>query len=129
MSNDLTKPTGTGVATTGVSPWELVTRNAARESARFLVFKKGDFMLGDDDVTGRTFNADPLEIYYGYQKWKNQAPVDTQMVRIDQLHVCPRREDLGDLDQDKWETGPEGDPKDPWARTVRLGLVDPETRR
>jgi hypothetical protein len=85
-------------------------------------------MCGDDDVTGRLYEADPLEVYYGHQKWRNQLPVETQMVRIDQLHLCPRREDLGDLDQSTWEVGPDGERKDPWARTVRLGLIDPETQ-
>jgi hypothetical protein len=79
-------------------------------------------------VSGQKLGADPEEIYYGFQRWENATPGDVQMVRIDQLHLHPRREDLGDLDRDKWEEGADGQLKDPWARTVRMGLFDLETR-
>ena len=124
--NDLTTKTETGGAVTTAerSPWEQVRRLAQRESAVFVTFKKGDFMRGEDDVTGMEFRAAPLEIYYGFQRWENSTPGDAQMVRIDQLHLHPRREDLGDNDRSRWETGEDGEPKNPWVRTVRLGLID-----
>ena len=66
--------------------------------------------------------ANPFEIYYGFQYWRDQTPGEVQMVRIDQLHLRPRRQDLGEIDQDKWEMGVDGAPKDPWVPTARMIL-------
>ncbi len=128
MTTDITTKTNAGIATTGISPWEQVSRLAKQEGAKYYLYKKGDWMSGDEDVSGQRRGADPTEIYYGFQHWKNSAPGRVQMVRIDQLHLHPRREDLGDTDPSKWEVGPDGEQKDPWARTVRMGLFDLETR-
>ena len=125
MTDNLTK---NELATTGLSPWAMVERIAKRDAARYAVYKKGDWLMGDDDVTGKTFQADPMEIYYGYQRWENATPGEVQMARIDQLHLAPRRADLGDLDKDRWETDANGNPKDPWAPTVKMALIDPETK-
>jgi hypothetical protein len=37
----------------------------------------------------------------------------------------PEREDLGDLNEDDWEAGVDGEPKDPWQNTRFVHLVDP----
>jgi len=39
----------------------------------------------------------------------------------------PTREELGDLDESKWERSPKGDPIDPWANTRYVHLIDPLT--
>lgn len=125
--NDMTTRTETGVATTSLSPWGQVERMAKQEGASLILFKKGDWLCGDDEVGEKEYRTEPTEIYYGWQHWRNSTPGPTQMVRIDQLAECPRRDDLGDLDKSKWESAPDGKSKDPWVRTVRMGLVDLET--
>jgi hypothetical protein len=42
-------------------------------------------------------------------------------------HLLPSRESLGDHDKDKWERDPKGEPKDPWANTRYVYLLDPKT--
>jgi hypothetical protein len=39
----------------------------------------------------------------------------------------PDREELGYLDENEWEEGPDGEPKDPWQNTRLVYLVDPQT--
>jgi hypothetical protein len=114
---------------TELSPWGQAVQAAnAAMPGSYLFFKKGDWLVREEEVSGKELIANPFEIYYGFQYWRDQTPGDVQMVRIDQLHLRPRREELGDLDQDKWETGLDGQPKDPWTPTVRLILKDPETQ-
>jgi hypothetical protein len=37
------------------------------------------------------------------------------------------REDLGDLDQEDWDVGPDGQKRDPWVQTKLLYLMDEKT--
>jgi hypothetical protein len=39
-------------------------------------------------------------------------------------YVPPRRDTLGDLDEDAWETDDRGQPRDPWQLTNQIGMVD-----
>ena len=115
--NDLTvKSSG------NISPWKQAVQ--AAQTGSFLLFKKGDWTIREEEVSDLEMIANPFEIYFGFQYWRDQTPGEVQMVRIDQLHLRPRRQDLGELDpdQDKWETGVDGVQKDPWVPTVRMIL-------
>ena len=57
----------------------------------FLLFKKGDWTIREEEVSDLEMIANPFEIYYGFQYWRDQTPGEVQMVRIDQLHLRPRR--------------------------------------
>jgi hypothetical protein len=63
----------------------------------------------------------------GWVKWQGGKPVETRLRQPGQK--LPEREDpsLGDLDQIKWEKGPDGKFKDPWANTRFVYLLDPMT--
>jgi hypothetical protein len=60
-----------------------------------------------------------------WQRWENGRPVET-IPRQPGKHL-PDREELGYLDENKWETGPDDEPKDPWRNTRRVYLIDPKT--
>ena len=58
-------------------------------------------------------------------RWEDGKPVE-QIVRRPGERL-PEREKLRHTNEDEWETGPGGEPKDPWANTRLVYLVDPDT--
>jgi hypothetical protein len=58
-------------------------------------------------------------------QWENGKPVRTIMRQPGGR--LPEREELGDLDQDRWGLGPDNQPKDPWQNTRFVYLIDPLT--
>jgi hypothetical protein len=57
-------------------------------------------------------------------KWHNGKPVEYQMRQPGQK--LPDRSELSDPEGcGTWETGPDGEPKDPWQNTRFIHLVDP----
>jgi hypothetical protein len=59
--------------------------------------------------------------------WQNGKPART-IVR-QPGRPLPDREELGDLDEDQWELGPDNRPKDPWQNTRFVYLIDPDTAK
>jgi hypothetical protein len=57
-------------------------------------------------------------------KWVGNKP-EHRVTQPGQRH--PDRDEMGDLDQELWEAGLDGKPKDPWQDTRYLYLVDPNT--
>jgi hypothetical protein len=58
-------------------------------------------------------------------KWKDGKPVETRLREPGKQ--LPDREELGDLDQALWETGPDQKPRDPWRSTRFVYLIDPNS--
>jgi hypothetical protein len=56
-------------------------------------------------------------------KWVSGKPAKYEIPEAGRS--MPEREDLGDLDEDAWEAGVDGKPKDPWQNTRFVHLVDP----
>ncbi|OLB69675.1 MAG: hypothetical protein AUI16_27815 [Alphaproteobacteria bacterium 13_2_20CM_2_64_7] len=93
----------------------------------FLKFTKGDWTLGEEAKRvpeGATFVANLEEYYRGWVRWSDGKPTDHLIGRVIDRHRVPAREELGDLDESKWETEPNGARRDPWARTSYLALRD-----
>lgn len=61
----------------------------------------------------------------GWVRWQDAKPVEYRMREPGRR--LPEREELGYDDQGDWEAGPDGEPKDPWANTRWVYLVDPQT--
>jgi hypothetical protein len=59
-------------------------------------------------------------------RWENRKPVDYRPA-LPGHHLLPSRESLGHLNKGEWEIDARGDPKDPWANTRYVYLLDPET--
>lgn len=127
MSNELTstinRPSGVALAT-NVSPWrEAINDEGGVGFGNFLKFAKGEWLLGEEGKKvpeGAIFIANMEDYYRGYVRWWDGRPTDHL---IDRYRV-PSRGELGDLDESKWETEPNGARRDPWARTVYLVMCD-----
>ena len=61
----------------------------------------------------------------GWVRWENGKPVEYHMRTPGRR--LPDRDELGYDDQDEWETGLDGEPKDPLQNTRWVYLLDPET--
>ncbi len=83
----------------------------------------GDFLTGEEDVTGEQFAVVGVEIFW--VKWQGSKPVETLITTTGSMH--PRREELGDLDPADWEDGLDGRPVDPWRDARNLYLIDAKT--
>ena len=130
MTNELTTTNrATGVAlATNVSPYrEAVNDEIGASFGAFLKFTKGDWTLGEDDQEvppDARFVANLEEYYRGWVRWWDGKPTDHLIGRVIDRHRVPPREELGDLDESKWETEPSGARRDPWAKTVYLAMRD-----
>jgi hypothetical protein len=60
-----------------------------------------------------------------WQRWEDSKPVETRIREPGRR--LPERDELGYLDENKWEPGPSGDPQDPWRNTRLVYLIDPQT--
>src|SRR5262249_53649681 len=131
MSNELAKvsngSTNVALATT-VSPWrEAVNDEVGANFGTFLKFAKGDWTLGEEGKTvpaQARFVVCMVECYRGWVRWWDSKPTDHLIGRVVDRHRVPRREELGELDESKWETANNGARRDPWARTVYLAMRD-----
>src|SRR5262245_46414870 len=61
----------------------------------------------------------------GWVRWENNKPAEHRMRQPGRR--LPERDELGYTDQNEWEAGPDGEPKDPWQNTRWVYLVDPVT--
>jgi hypothetical protein len=116
------------VPATNVSPWrEAVNDEVGGNLGTFLKFAKGDWLLGEE---GKKVSADARfvvnlhEYHRGWVRWWGGKPTNHLIGRVIDRHRVPSREELGDLDESKWETEPNGLRRDPWARTVYLAMRD-----
>ena len=97
---------------------------AAQEDAtfdKFLKFKKGEYLIGDDPV--------PLGTEYlaaawtkTWVKFADDKVVERKVYRVARGERPPQREDLGDLDEAKWPRGRDGKPFDPYVFQYLLPL-------
>jgi hypothetical protein len=93
--------------------------DAAREDARLedrLKFKKGDYSIEEEPVPlGIKYIAHVVGWIKCYIKFVGGEVVDRKPYRVAYGEQPPEREDLGDLDRDKWPEGLDGKPTDPWV--------------
>jgi hypothetical protein len=59
--------------------------------------------------------------------WQGGKPVEDETIVRQPGGELPDRDTLGFTDQAEWEKGPRGEPKDPWANTRFVYLVNPNT--
>jgi hypothetical protein len=58
-------------------------------------------------------------------RWQGGKPAEHRVRQPGQR--LPEREELGHDDENEWETGPSGEPVDPWQNTRLVYLVAPDT--
>jgi hypothetical protein len=130
--NDIVKGNGsTAVGTTGLNFFQEYGE-ATRQTAivgQLLKFSKGDWTAGQDDEPideGSTFIANMDELLVGWVRWSQNKPTDHVMGKVVHGYQPPRRNELGDNDQDQWEVGDDGNSRDPWQLTNYLLLQGTE---
>jgi hypothetical protein len=97
------------------------------ELGKLLKFTKGRFYIGDDEIPqGREYIAHTNQWIRGWVKFVDGKPTEKRIGRAIDDFKMPNREELGDLDQSKWERDPSGNPQDPWSRQSYLPLEDAE---
>ena len=133
--------TGTAVARTKTTAVAVADNRSARDQyldeiapasivGRMVKFKKGKFVLTDDDTEigeDEDFICLADATMIGWVKFNKDAPPDRIMGRWHDGFVMPEREELADLDESKWEPGLDNKPADPWQHTIYLVLQKPAT--
>jgi len=96
-----------------------------------LKFSKGDWLLGQDEEeveSGTKYVVSMENFLVGWVKWVDNKPVEQQMGRLIDGHKPPARSALGDMDQETWETGPDGKLRDPWQFSNQV-LMKPVAKK
>jgi hypothetical protein len=94
---------------------------------RLLKFVKGEYKVMDDKVPlGTQYIAHTTQLTFAWVKFVDNKVVDKRHGKAADRFVPPKREELGDNDQSKWEIR-DGEMKDPWSFQHLLPLEDPET--
>jgi len=90
-------------------------------------FNKGDWVTGDDEDLEENIelvcNMDQL--FVGWIKWLDQRPTEQIMGRVVDCYQAPRRNELGDLNQDDWEIDDQGRARDPWQFSNYIVMKEP----
>jgi hypothetical protein len=95
---------------------------------KLLKFKKGKFYIQDEEVPiGTEYVAHPSQLTLCWIKFSGGQVVDRRLGKAADGYRPPEREELGDLDESKWESGLDGKPKNPWSFQHLLPLEHPET--
>lgn len=108
-------------------PFETYANAIAPRSivGELMKFSKGDFIVGENQIVqpGTKFTVNCDELLAGWIKWQNSKPVEQRMVRVADGVRPALRSELGDTDENDWETDNKGEPKDPWQFTNYLPLM------
>ena len=90
-------------------------------------FNKGDFLAGETAEiipTGTNVTVGMDDLLIGWVRWEGGKPAEHHMVRVADGRSPQRRSELGDNDQSLWENDSQGKPRDPWALTQYVPMVD-----
>jgi hypothetical protein len=90
-----------------------------------LKFSKGDYFFGQNNTlvpAGTVFTVNMDELMAGWVRWWDGKPTDHVMARVAD-HVLPRKPP-GDDDKTKWEIDASGAPRNPWAFTNYLPMMN-----
>lgn len=129
MTDVMTQTQG-GALATGGDPFSAYAKAFSADQRPYLKFNKGDWLLGKDDEEikpGARFLANVAGLEIGWIKWWDKAPADKRMGFLVEGFQPPKREELGDLNRDAWQTMKdartgEETPRDPWQFTNLLPL-------
>jgi hypothetical protein len=122
MSNDLTQdyPADDG--------WGDTADEASSRMIRGSLLKFADWRWTSGKertpiADGTSFVA--MAVAAAWIRWEDRKIAEQRVRRPGERMV--EREDLGHDDESEWETGPGGDPQDPWQNTRYVYLVDPQS--
>ena len=91
-----------------------------------LRFSKGEYLARNDELVelGTEFVADVPGLQVGWQKWEDGKPVQHEIGYVADGYRPPRRSELGDDEPSTWEVDEQGQPRDPWQKTMYLPLIE-----
>lgn len=95
---------------------------------KLLRFSKGDWLVGQDDEelpVGTRLVANMDQLLVGWIKWIDQRPDQQIMGLLVEGYKPPKRDTLGDTDENEWPTDAQGKPRDPWQFTNYLLMKAP----
>lgn len=95
---------------------------------KLLKFTKGDYLAGEDNVdvpAGTEMMANLDELMVGWIRWHDNKPVEQIMGKISDGYQPPRRDTLGDHNEDLWEVDNNGEARDPWQLSNYLIMKTP----
>jgi hypothetical protein len=122
MSNDVTK------LDNGNDGWEDAAADFNNDVVRGDLIKcsDGHWTVGRDNAPIREGTClVAIGTAASWVKWRDNKPVE---YRIRQRgEPMPDRKDLGDTDENDWESGPDGKPRDPWQNTRFCYFTDPKS--
>jgi len=94
---------------------------------KLLKFIKGHYGVGDDEVPlGYEYSAHIDQWMRGWVKFEDNTVTEKRIGRAADDFKVPEREELGDLDEAKWEMDATGKPRDPWTLQSYLPFEDLE---
>jgi hypothetical protein len=110
-------------AETGNNPWLQAAADAGG-GGRILKFVKGEYEVGGVEVPiGTEFVAHVDQIVRGWTRFQDGKVAGQHIGKIKDGFRVPAREELGDMDQDKWERDADGEPRNPWVLQWYLPLI------
>ena len=123
MENETKLPTTTP---TDSSVDAFLLEHAGAGGATFFSFKKGKYQTrdGEEIAVGTDFTCayDAMQVGWIRFNGKGNSP-ERKMGPLFQGFLPPSRHSLGDLDETKWDQGPNGEPQDPWQMQMLVPLV------
>lgn len=120
----------TELANLEMNPFEIYGSQVSQRAivGRLLKFSKGDWLAGEDEEElppGTKLVANMDQLMVGWIKWVDNRPDQQIMGLIIEGYQPPKRASLGDLDQNSWEVGNDGRPRDPWQFTNYVLMKEP----
>jgi hypothetical protein len=126
MTNELTTSSKTEIVKAEEDPY---TAYADTVSPKFIVgellrFHKGDWLVSDDVIAVDTIVVPVMEsLLAGWVRWSGGKPTEQIMVRVGSGQRPPKRSELGDTEEDCWDTDANGEKRDPWQFTNYLPMI------
>ena len=120
--NQIVKPEDHLPATECASPWgEIATEHGNQTLLKYI---KGEWSVGEEEMPlGTKYVAYIDELACGFIKFNEHAAPDVRLGKVkfgkDKL---PKRHDCGEVNEDEWEIGDNGEPVDPWQPIMQLPL-------
>lgn len=85
--------------------------------------EKGDWYLGKDKeeiASGTRFALDMMSAEWGWLLWRDKKVEDRRMALVSSGQQPAPRIDLGHNDTALWDRGEDGQPQDPWSKTIEI---------
>jgi hypothetical protein len=94
---------------------------------KLIKFSKGEFLKGQDGEVipeGALYTVACDLLLTGFIRWQDGRPAEHKLVRVASGAPLYRRDELGHHDKARWESGADGEPRDPWQAAMYVPVMD-----